>query len=96
MPLRAQVAVILSELSASPLPETLLRPSRSLYRALLGQEQTPLRQEPQGVDSREDHLWQLWLVVARACKEWGLPCPVDVTALLRDERALVRRAMRNL
>lgn len=82
---------VLQALVRDPLPETLLRPSRSLYRTLLGEEQAPLQQEPNGVDTREDHGWRLIHTTVLAARTLGLPDPVDSDSLRTDPRALVRR-----
>lgn len=92
---RRQAASILELLLADPLPETFLPPSRSLYRSLRGEPQVVLKNTI-GLDTREDHSWRLPFVVAKAGRALGIEIEVDLSSGLNDERALVRRAFREL
>lgn len=87
-----KAAQLLNVLAGLDPKRAFLRPSRSICRELLGLPQSSLPQEPAGVDTREDHYWQLALVISRASAKLGVPCPLDLTPYRHDERALVRRA----
>jgi len=43
-----------------------------------------------------DYRWQLYLVLARICQKTGLPIPQETAQYRDDERALVRRAFRQI
>lgn len=51
-------------LLAHPAPDRMLAPSRSIWRALRAEPQLRLRNDC-GVDTRQDHLWQVHLVASR-------------------------------
>lgn len=82
----------LTALLADDLPDPLLPPSRSLWRTLHGEPQKKLGND-RGADTREDHTWQLHLVVGRARRTLGLPPLPGASALARDPRAFVSRAL---
>jgi len=93
---KAAAADILKVLLQDAVPDTFVRPSRSIYRALKGEPQQPLPQEPQDVDTREDHRWRLDFAITKAARALEIENPVDITIWLNDERALVRKAFRVL
>lgn len=92
---RQQAASILERLLENPQPETFLPPSRSLYRSLRGEPQVVLKNTI-GLDTREDHSWRLPFVVAKAARQLRVEVEMDLSKGLNDERALVRRAFREL
>jgi ribulose 1,5-bisphosphate synthetase/thiazole synthase len=89
---KATAADILKVLLQDAVPDTFVRPSRSIYRSLKGEPQQPLPQEPQDVDTREEHRWRLDFAITKAARALGIENPVDITMWLNDERALVRKA----
>lgn len=91
---KEEAASVLELLLEDAIPDGYVRPSRSLYRALKGEEQKRLPQEPEGVDTREDHSWRLDFAVAKSAQRLGIELPEHVVNKLNDERALVRRAFR--
>lgn len=90
-----RAAEIADKLVADVPPDVLLAPSRSTWRALRGAPQIRLRNE-QGVDTRQDHGWQLHLVVARVRALAGLGPRSDALAFWSDSRAWVRNAFSSL
>jgi len=74
-----------------PLADRLLAPSRSTWRTLRNEEQVVLRNSS-GIDVREDHLWQLHLIVCRIRARIGMPIDDLAGAYRRDSRAIVRHA----
>lgn len=93
---KTPVAKLLEALVHDATPDTWVRPSRSIKRTLDGDSQRPLPQEPVGIDTSEDHRWQLDLAVARAAKTWDIPSPIDIDPYLADPRACVRKAVQTL
>lgn len=81
----------LDALVATPVPDPVLPPSRSLWFKLEGLPQKQLGND-RGAPVDEDHTWQLHLVVARARRALGLPAQPAAAPFARDPRALVRRA----
>lgn len=73
--------------------DTLLTPSRSLWRTLNGQPQKPLPND-QGADTRQDHFWQWDLVLSRIRKIVNLPPSTREHSHQTDPRGIVRRAFR--
>lgn len=69
----------------------LLPTSRSLWKSLHGEEQITLRND-RGADTRQDHTWQLHLIIARTRRTLGLPEQAAATAFRHDARAYVRDA----
>ncbi|MDR1280413.1 MAG: FAD-dependent oxidoreductase [Opitutaceae bacterium] len=78
-------------LAGTTAADGLLPPSRSLWKSLHGEEQITLRND-RGADTRQDHTWQLHLIVARARRTLGLPEHAAATAFRHDARAYVRDA----
>jgi glycine/D-amino acid oxidase-like deaminating enzyme len=74
-----------------PLADHLLAPSRSTWRTLRNEEQVVLRNSS-GIDVREDHLWQLHLIVCRIRARIGIPIDDLAGAYRGDSRAIVRQA----
>ncbi len=70
---------------------SLLPPSRSLWHELQGQPQMRLYNDC-GADTRQDHSWQIHLLVARARRSLGLPPQRDARAFCEDPRGFVRNA----
>ncbi len=91
-----KIAEALTHLLEIAPEEAYLSPSRSIYRSLLRQPQLPLPQEPPSVDTREDHYWQLALVVERTFRAMGLKSPINIAIYEKDERAVVRQAFDRL
>lgn len=82
----------LDNLLQGNLPEDgLLPPSRSLWRALQGEEQKSLRND-RGSDTRQDHSWQLHLIASRIRRTLGLPVLPERVRWENDPRGFVRRA----
>lgn len=73
--------------------DTHLPPSRSTWNALYGRQQLKLENDC-GVDTRQDHSWQLHLVVARTRKALGLEVQPQAFAFVNDSRGFVRRAFK--
>ncbi|PAW77475.1 MAG: hypothetical protein B9S32_10780 [Verrucomicrobia bacterium Tous-C9LFEB] len=92
----AEVAMdIVNLLLRHPLPDSLLTPSRSTWRSLRKAEQVTLRNES-GVDTRQDHSWQLHLVACRVRVRAGLAVHDFMHSYSSDPRAIVRQAFANL
>jgi len=85
-------ATLLKVLLKDTVPDTFVRPSRSIYRALRNEPQQPLPQEPENIDTREDHRWRLDFAITKAAAALRIENPVDINIWLNDERALVRKA----
>jgi len=75
---KAAATTLLKVLLRDAVPDTFVRPSRSIYRALRGEAQLPLPQEPEGVDTREDHGWRLDFAITKAAVAIGIENPVDI------------------
>lgn len=69
-----------------------LLPSRSLWKALKGESQTFAASW--GVDTRQDHSWQLHLIAVRIWGTLGLGFPEGAAIYLSDPRTYVREAFR--
>lgn len=92
----AEMAVdIVNLLLRHPLPDSLLAPSRSTWRSLRNAEQVTLRNES-GVDTRQDHSWQLHLVACRVRVRAGLAVHDFMRSYSSDPRAIVRQAFASL
>lgn len=89
---KVRAADMLQDLFANDAPDQITPPSRSIYRALRGESQKPLGNEPEWADTREDQSWRIAFTVAKAAAALGVPCPVEVEPWLHDERALTRKA----
>lgn len=78
-------------LAASPADESaFLPPSRSLWHTLHRAPQPRLKNDC-GIDTRQDHSWQLHLVVARTLSHIGRPVHEAAFAFADDPRAFVRQ-----
>lgn len=92
----AEVAMdIINLLLRHPLPDSLLAPSRSTWRSLRKAAQVTLRNES-GIDTRQDHSWQLHLVACRVKLRAGLAVHDFMRSYSSDPRAIVRQAFANL
>lgn len=80
----------LDALLEDAIPDALLPPSRSLWRALQGEPQKPLPND-RGAKTDQDHSWQLHLVAARAHSAMGLPVHAGAAAFRNDVRGFVRQ-----
>lgn len=74
-----------------PLADPFLAPTRSTWRTLRREEQLVLRNHS-GIDVREDHSWQLVLIVCRIRSRMGLPVDELAGKFTLDSRAIVRQA----
>lgn len=88
-------AELAAPLIKHPLSDRLLAPSRSTWRTLRNEQQVVLRNST-GIDVREDHFWQLHLVVCRIRSRIGLPLDELACHYANDSRAIVRRAFAGL
>jgi Dehydrogenases (flavoproteins) len=87
----AEAAAEIAELlTRPPLSEVMLAPSHSIWRSLRGEPQLKLRNDA-GADTRQDHAWQLHLVVARIRALAGLPETPEAAAYRADPRPWIRR-----
>jgi len=93
---REQAAAILNALLGDEVPESYVRPSRSLTRQLRGEDEPWLVQEPLGVDTREEHRWRLDFAVSKAAAALNMQNSASVDEWLNDERALVRAAFEGI
>ncbi|QYY35050.1 FAD-dependent oxidoreductase [Ruficoccus sp. ZRK36] len=93
---KRQAAAILRALSTDDIPDAYTRPSHAISLGLKGEPQPILGNEPPGVDTREDHTWQVVLTQQQAYQAWGLPSPLDISPHLEDSRAIVRKAFSRL
>lgn len=80
--------------SAGSGKESFLPPMRSLWKTLGGQEYSTA--VSWGVDTRQDHLWQLHLVLARTYRHLDRSPPDWIRAYASDQRAFVRTAFKEL
>lgn len=71
--------------------ESFLPPSRSLWRKLEGIQEDG-KKYSWGADTRQDHLWQLHLVLTRIALNLGERTPAWVVRYQKDARAFVRKA----
>lgn len=83
------VREIIDLLLAGPRADSLLELSRSTWRALRGEKQLRLP-NGFGVDTRQDHGWQLRLVIMRIYQKLNLPYPASYYDS-NDSRGAVRR-----
>jgi len=74
--------------------ESFLSPTRSLWKTLGGDEFS--NATSWGVDTRQDHLWQLHLVLGRTYRHLNLSHPDWIRAYASDQRAFVRTAFNEL
>lgn len=82
-------------LAAAAQADSHLPPSRSLWNTLYERTQLKLENDC-GADTRQDHSWQLHLVVARTRTLLGLALQPQARAFLQDSRGFVRRAFEPL
>jgi hypothetical protein len=68
---------------------------RSMVNILAGQKVDD-KVRNWGVDTSEDHLWQLHLIIARSRKQLGMPLSKDTIRYFKDYRAYVRRAFESV
>ena len=87
----ATAVELMAPLIEHPLPDRMLAPSRSTWRTLRGEAQITLRNDT-GAPTRQDHSWQLHLIVARIRAQARLPLHATAQGYLSDPRALVRHA----
>ncbi|PTY01452.1 FAD-dependent oxidoreductase [Verrucomicrobia bacterium LW23] len=92
---RPHILAALDALALDDVPERLLPPSRSLWRALRGQEDKKLGND-RGADVRQDMTWQLCLVISRTRQTLGLAPLPEAESYLRDPRGTVRQEFRKL
>ncbi len=90
-----EAAEIADLLIRHPLPDRLLEPSRSIWRTLRKEKPVELRNRT-GIEVREDHLWQLHLIICRIRSRLGQPFDDLAGAYRNDARAIVRRAFAKL
>lgn len=86
-----QLVAALDALLAEEISDSVLPPSRSLWRTLAREPQKKLGND-RGAPVAQDHAWQLHLVVARIRQTLGLPARAEVEVFMRDPRGFVRRA----
>ncbi len=90
------VLAIQETLLAHQNEESALLPThRSISKILAGQ-QVDEKARSWGIDTSEDHLWQLHLIIARSAKRTGKPIPQTSQRYFRDPRAYVRTAFASL
>lgn len=89
-----QAAELATRLVKHPLADRFLAPTRSTWRTLRREEQLVLRND-NGIEVREDHSWQLYLIVCRIRSRMGLPVEELAGRFTRDSRAIVRHAFAN-
>jgi glycine/D-amino acid oxidase-like deaminating enzyme len=87
---KESVLAILDQLVATDPPDRVCKPSRSIDLLLKGEDQLKLGNDI-GSDVREDHGWQLHVVVARVRRALGQPVDGLVEPWLADEHASIRR-----
>ena len=78
-------------LLATPVPDPILPPSRSLWRELHGEPQKHLSSN-RGAPVAQDHTWQLHLIVHRVMLRNGIEPIHSVERYRHDRRAFVRQA----
>lgn len=86
-----RAAELAMRLIEPPLADRLLAPTRSIWRTLRREEQLVLRNHS-GIEVREDHSWQLVLIVCRIRARLGLPIDGLAGRFTIDSRAIVRQA----
>lgn len=89
----SSILEIQRQLMESPLPNAHIPPSRSVRRALDGRPQVVFYNNT-GADTRDDHTWQLHLIVARTRIALNLPPQPESESFLCDSRCHVREAFR--
>ncbi|MFA6962194.1 MAG: FAD-dependent oxidoreductase [Opitutaceae bacterium] len=87
----AELVTALDALLADRIPDSMLPPSRSLWRTLHGEPQKKLGND-RGAPVAQDHSWQLHLIIARTRKQLGLAPRPESAAFTRDLRSYVRQA----
>lgn len=87
---RATARQMADQLVQTDPPDRVCKPSRSIDLLLKGEPQLKLGNDI-GSDVREDHGWQLHVVVARIRRALGEPVAALVEPWLADERATIRR-----
>lgn len=87
---QAAVLRVADQLVQTDPPDRVCKPSRSIDLLLKGEPQIKLGNDI-GSDVREDHGWQLHVVVARIRRALGEPVAALVEPWLADERATIRR-----
>ena len=90
----AVLPLIESMQSAGTGKQSFLPPTRSLWKTLNGAEYS--KATSWGVDTRQDHLWQLHLVLGRTYRHLNLSSPDWIRAYASDQRAFVRAAFTEL
>lgn len=90
----ARLVEVLALLKATAGAGCALPPSRSLWLEVAGEPQKRLAND-RGADVRDDHAWQLRLVIARAERALGLPVAGEDGGA-GDARGYVRRAFAEL
>lgn len=90
-----EARTILDALLSSPIPDPQLPPSRSIWRSLRGVAPVKLPSEF-GVDTRQDHSWQLHLVIYRIHRRLHIPSLPEVARYLTDSRGFVRQAFQSV
>lgn len=86
----SEAVEIADALVRHPLPDHILAPSRSIWRSLRNENQITLRNDV-GVDTSQDHSWQLHLIRCRIRSHAGAPPDDAARRHLEDPRANVRR-----
>ncbi|MDP6107384.1 MAG: FAD-dependent oxidoreductase [Candidatus Brocadiia bacterium] len=88
------VEQMLSALSEGDIPGAFEMPQRNITQVPEGGAPRQ-RAGPPG-STGLDYRWQLALVLSRICRKLGLPIPDEAARYRNDERALVRRAFRQI
>lgn len=86
-----EAIALLDKLIASPVPDAEQLPSRSFARAIRKETQLKLPNDC-GVDTRQDHTWQLHLIVCRVRTSSGLVPQPEAFHYAQDYRAHVRQS----